>query len=240
MRVGVQLYSIRKEIEKNGLDTVLGEVKAAGFDYVETAGFYGLSPEEFAASLKKAGLVAMSAHEGIETDKMPYIKALGIKKIYVPWMDEQYVKNPEKKSVVSDFIKRMNDEGIEVGYHNHSHEYSGGVDLVKMLLDDHPKLSSQLDLFWVTVAGWDAKALIKSYGRVTSIHIKEPDMKSGGDPTKLPNCVPGTGGADMAGMVKTAVDAGVTDFVLEVEGFPFDYREYLTQSRQAIEKLINQ
>ena len=51
INVGIQLYSVREEIEKYGLDTVLGVIRDAGFDSVEFAGFYGLTPTEMKAKL---------------------------------------------------------------------------------------------------------------------------------------------------------------------------------------------
>ena len=61
-RFGIQLYSVKDEIKEYGLDTVLAEIKAAGYDSVEFAGFYDLTPAEMKATLEKHGLNGVSAH----------------------------------------------------------------------------------------------------------------------------------------------------------------------------------
>ncbi|MBR5314437.1 MAG: sugar phosphate isomerase/epimerase, partial [Clostridia bacterium] len=59
--VGLQLFTVREEMAKD-LPGALKAVKEAGYDYVETAGFFGLSGEEFKKQLDIAGLKAISAH----------------------------------------------------------------------------------------------------------------------------------------------------------------------------------
>ena len=50
--VGLQLFTVRDEMAKD-LSATLKAVKEAGYDYVETAGFFGLSGEEFKAELEE-------------------------------------------------------------------------------------------------------------------------------------------------------------------------------------------
>ena len=45
-KVGIQLFSLRNEMEKD-MDATLAAVKDAGFDCVEFAGYFGKSAEEF-------------------------------------------------------------------------------------------------------------------------------------------------------------------------------------------------
>jgi len=66
MKFGIQLYSLKDEIAKRGVDEIFALVKRAGFDCVEFAGFYGLTPAEMKALLDKHGLEGESAHIGID------------------------------------------------------------------------------------------------------------------------------------------------------------------------------
>src|SRR3972149_2168967 len=59
--VGLQLYSLREQFAKDVPGT-LDKVRDFGFEYVELAGTYGLTPEKFKAELDSRGLKAVSAH----------------------------------------------------------------------------------------------------------------------------------------------------------------------------------
>ena len=63
-RCGVQLYTLRTEMEKS-VDATLERVARIGYKEVEFAGYFGKSPSQIAARLKSAGLTAPSAHVGL-------------------------------------------------------------------------------------------------------------------------------------------------------------------------------
>ena len=98
MKFGVQLYSLRETAEKEGAEKVLSLVSEAGYDGVEFAGFYGKTPEEMKALLEKYKLTAVSAHIGAAAveENLPYIDALGIKYVFIPWAGTDTFTSPEK------------------------------------------------------------------------------------------------------------------------------------------------
>jgi sugar phosphate isomerase/epimerase len=59
--LGVQLYSVAAELRQD-LDGVLAQIARMGYRHVELAGLLGHSATDMAEALKKAGLVAISAH----------------------------------------------------------------------------------------------------------------------------------------------------------------------------------
>src|ERR1041384_7677192 len=59
--IGLQLYSLRADFAKDVPGT-MARVKSYGIKYVEGAGTYGLSPEQFLALLDANGLKAISGH----------------------------------------------------------------------------------------------------------------------------------------------------------------------------------
>ncbi|MCR5881079.1 sugar phosphate isomerase/epimerase [Phenylobacterium sp. J367] len=59
--IGIQLYTLGPDAAKD-LDGTLAAVAKIGYRSVELAGLYGRTPQEFKASLDKAGLKATSAH----------------------------------------------------------------------------------------------------------------------------------------------------------------------------------
>src|SRR5262245_56564316 len=60
-RLGVQLYTVRTEIEKD-VDGTLARVAAIGVNEVEFAGYFGHSPEQVRDALRSHNLTAPSAH----------------------------------------------------------------------------------------------------------------------------------------------------------------------------------
>ena len=62
MKNAIQLYSLREMIEREGVEAVFEAVSKAGFEGIEFAGFYGLTPEEMKTLIEKYNLNAISAH----------------------------------------------------------------------------------------------------------------------------------------------------------------------------------
>src|SRR3989449_1754803 len=60
-RIGLQLYTVRHEMEKD-VDATIAKVAAAGYQEVEFAGYFGKSPADVKALLDHHGLAAPSAH----------------------------------------------------------------------------------------------------------------------------------------------------------------------------------
>ena len=91
MKFGVQLYSLREMAEREGAEAVLKAVSEAGYDGVEFAGFYGKTPEEMKALLEKYKLIPVSAHigAGAVEENLPYIDALGIRYVFIPWVSTE-------------------------------------------------------------------------------------------------------------------------------------------------------
>ncbi len=243
MNIGIQLYSVKAQIAELGLDEVLKILSELGIDTVETAGFYELSPEQMRAKLDKYGLKAHAAHiraEKIE-ESLPYIDALDIKKVIIPiapiyrYTAEEYA---EFLVIVRRVQKILTDRGIAFGYHNHYQEYKDGGDLVEKLLEDVPGLCSELDLFWATVAGRDPVELIKKYGeRMLALHIKELGEPFDGEPRGgLLHAVVGEGFSKCRESIEAAVALGVDTFILEVEGYPIDFKEYIRRSIENMKK----
>lgn len=167
MKYGVQLYSLRETAEREGAEKILQMVSEAGYDGVEFAGFYGRTPEEMKELLKKYKLVGISAHirpEAVE-ENLPYIDALGIKYVFIPWAGAEEFESAEKYAKFLSETKKakalLDARGVGFGYHNHAHEFENGKDYLKKITDDVAGLKAELDVFWATVAGLDAVGKMK-------------------------------------------------------------------------------
>ena len=65
MGIAAQVYSVRDEAEKD-FAGAMKALRECGYEGVELAGLYGLSPETVRDCLKQLGLEAVSAHVGLE------------------------------------------------------------------------------------------------------------------------------------------------------------------------------
>ena len=90
----VQVYSVREDAEKDFAGT-MKKIKEIGYDGVELAGLYGLTPQEVKAAIEDAGLVALSAHvpfqdlvADMEGTIQQYVE-IGVKYIAIPYLMEE-------------------------------------------------------------------------------------------------------------------------------------------------------
>ncbi len=240
MKLGVQLYSLRERAEKEGAEKVLSMVAEAGYDGVEFAGFYGKTPEEMKALLAAYKLEGISAHirpEAVE-ENLPYIDALGIKYVFIPWAGTEEFETPEKYEALLEATRRaktlLDERGIVFGYHNHAHEYADGNDYIGKIVRD-AGIRAELDVFWATVAGKDAVAEMRRLqGALAFVHIKEAAAE---DPVQNPQPIVGEGAVDMKGVFAEAAAQSIPWAVLEVEHFPCGEEEYLKKSLLNMRKL---
>lgn len=186
-KVVLQLYSVRDFMEKN-IEGTLKAVADMGYEYVEFAGYFGLTAEDMRALLDKYGLKACSVHQSYEPVLedpeywIPYLKTLGIDFFAMPWMAaERHKGNDAFEDTVKDFIavgKLFKDNGIQYLYHNHDFEFE--IVEGKYKLDwlyesvSAEYLQTQVDTCWVKYAGVDPAAYIRKYkGRSPVVHLKD-------------------------------------------------------------------
>ncbi|MBQ9736378.1 MAG: sugar phosphate isomerase/epimerase [Clostridia bacterium] len=191
MAVGVQLFGLRNSMEKD-FEGTLRAVKAAGYEYVEFAGYFGRTGEEIAALLKEIGLKCVSVHQGLQFfDEDPqkgidFLKAFGVKYVVVPWHDVNALAGTDKwedtLATFTKYAKLFAENGMCLGYHNHDFEFKK---FKNKYLHDYifesiaPELIvPELDTCWVHYAGLDPAAKIREFaGRVNIVHLKDFNCK---------------------------------------------------------------
>ena len=131
-KVGLQLYSVRGDMEKD-FEGTLRAVKEMGYDYVEFAGYYGKSAQEVKALLDEIGLVCPSVHQGPDIKKekgqeaVDYIKTFGVKYAAIPWYGIENYQNGKFDETIEKFKKvgeLLRKNGIQLTYHNHDFEFN--------------------------------------------------------------------------------------------------------------------
>jgi sugar phosphate isomerase/epimerase len=199
--IGLQLYSLRDDINDIGIRKVLEIVAKIGYVNLETAGYgdgkiYGLDPAEFKKIVDDLGMKVTSAHlsRGISdnhdadmawwNEAVSAHQAAGMKYMIMPWAP----LNGEGATL--DNIKRYGEyfsevglvtaaAGIKFGYHNHNFEFTNVVDgvpvydlLVENTSPDH--VLFQNDVYWTQRGGYDPVEYLKKYPkRIQVLHIKD-------------------------------------------------------------------
>ncbi|MCR9228884.1 MAG: sugar phosphate isomerase/epimerase [Flavobacteriaceae bacterium] len=233
---GLALYTLRDAMGSD-VEATLQKVSAAGYNYVEAAGysdgkFYGVEPAEFKKMLKSKGLQPISTHQRVmdmaETDAMiSAVKEAGFKYFVVPSPPRSLVdvnretRTMKMKGSLDDFAdfltelgKKCEKEGIQLLYHNHDMELRPNTDGVKpldyLLQNTDPKyVNFQMDLFWMTRANEDPVAYFEKYpGRFKSWHVKDMDQKDRFAPV-------GQGKIDFGRILKDGKKSGMQYFFVE-------------------------
>ena len=188
-RVGLQLYTVRREMPKDFAGTI-AKVAQTGYKEVEFAGYFDHTPKEVREIVDKNGLTAPSTHLGYDLieNKLPEMievaHVIGHKYIVCPWIDEKQRTADGWKRAVELFNKAgeaTEKAGIQFCYHNHSFEFSqveglGGKGAYDYLLaETNPKyVKMEMDLCWISVAGKDPVAYFKKHpGRFPLVHVKD-------------------------------------------------------------------
>ena len=196
-KVGVQLYSVRDQMEKD-MDATLKAIKEMGYDYVEMAGYFGKSAEEIRALLDKHGLVCPSIHQALDFYEkdgqaaVDFVKKLGITYSCIPWYNaDKLPGSPEWENTKALFIrigKLLKENGIQMLYHNHDFEFVkvDGKYRHDIMMEEIPAdlLRPEFDTCWVHYAGEDpCKYLLKYAGQIKVVHLKDFTCKQlGGGP----------------------------------------------------------
>ena len=233
--LAAQLWSFRNDFSKDVPGT-LKRVRELGFTYVELAGYYGMTAQQFRAELDKAGLKAVSMHIDyrVARDKIDDVirdaKILGVQDVGVPW-----IKSPFSKADCVQAIEVFNRAGARLAagglrffYHLHGYEFvpnEGGQGTLFDLLmasTDPRFVSFQLDTYHVVHPGQDPAKLLKEHpGRFLSLHLKDIRTNIVGDSSGGYNEKDerplGQGKINWPEVLRTAQKEGVKWYIIENE-----------------------
>jgi sugar phosphate isomerase/epimerase len=187
-RVGLQLYTLRDQMEKD-LPGTLERVARIGYKEVEFAGYFGRSPREIHELLERYKLRAPSSHVPYPTDRGAWQKTVDDAKtaghtyVTVAWTPDEKRNQPGGFKAVADEFNKAGEvarkAGLRFAYHNHDYELKapngGALPFVTLLENTDPKLVTyEMDLYWMVKGGADPIEYFKTYpGRFTLVHVKD-------------------------------------------------------------------
>ena len=244
MEISLQLYSIKEEAAQD-FSNALSLVQKAGYQGVEFAGYYGNTPEQMKALLDQYNLKAVSTHvllerlEGALDEEIAFAKTLGYKLVVCPYTTcNTKAEVLENAAILEDCAKKAAGQGITLGYHNHSHEFTSQFDgkyALDILLENAPTLKFEPDVFWIAVAGVDPLQYLTPLaqnGRLCALHAKELAKDSNA------NVYVGQGRIDFAALAKVCPPS-VYPWIIEQEEFSDDHVKGIAESYHGLWRVFN-
>jgi sugar phosphate isomerase/epimerase len=236
--VGVQLYSFREQF-KTDVRGTMQRIKDMGIKQVETAGFYGLTPQDFKKNLDEFGLKAIGCSaefteledEAKLTEVIKTAKILGTKFVvcfWIPHVEGGFTLEETQRAITvfNKAGKKLFENKLSLLYHPHGYEFRPYRDRYLMDLMMQKTVSQyvnyEMDINWVFHAGHNPVTWLKKYPtRWKAMHIK--DRKHGtacnqfGRMDVELNCSVGHGEVNTDDIMKTARLLGVKYYFIEDE-----------------------
>jgi sugar phosphate isomerase/epimerase len=183
--IALQMWSLHEEAEKDLLG-VLGRVADIGYVAVETYDLYDNSPKAVRARLNDLGLGLSSSHAPFPsgpdaTAILDQYAELGAKTLVWSLEPEEF----DSLDAIRRGADRINEAvanaaryGMRIGYHNHFAEfrnvYNGRMAYWILLDELDPRVTVELDTYWVQTGGVNPVTVEKALGRrLEFIHIKD-------------------------------------------------------------------
>lgn len=253
MPVGLQLYSVREQLPKD-FDGTLHQLRAAGYQVVEAAGYYNKTATEFRHSMDQAGLRCVSTHHTLsqlmtQLDQwVDYAHTLGLEYIVCSSSGGVH-RNPSAKGeltlddwryVTGEFNRigeKVKAAGMTFGVHNHTPEFAteDGVLVYDELLrlTDPKYVVFEMDAGWVYASGHNpVDYLRKAPERFPLMHVKNMLLEADG---KRQMTVLGKGQPEFGPIMRAAT--GLKYYFVEQEEFDMDPMEELREDAEYMRKL---
>ncbi len=252
MPIGAQMFTLREHCKTtDDIARSLERVAAMGYDGIQAsaAGFNTTDPAEVARikqALDATGLVCGATHEPLNKLDDDGVKAT-IDKLQT--LDCKLTAiggfNPDADQRVEsawvEFARRFNqlaarfaESGIQIGYHNHSHELSplpDGKLPLQVLIDElDASVWFEIDVYWIAHGLADpADWLDKVAGRIPAIHYKDGNVTPEREHVMVSV---GSGNLNWPRINAAASRAGVQWYLVERDRGPEDPFEALDTSLQ--------
>lgn len=180
---GIQMYSLR-DITEGSMRDALESVSKLGYKYIEFAGFFGNPAEDIKSWLDEFDLKCSGTHTGIteiepeNIDKtIEYHKAIGCTTLIVPGCDWSTADKAEAVINTLNFAqKKLAENGIRLGYHNHSLEFFATPDgtVFENEVLEKTSVDIEVDTFWLFNTGMDVLGFLEEHkDRIKMVHIKD-------------------------------------------------------------------
>lgn len=240
-RIGLQTYSLR-EMMKQDPEGTLKLIAEMGYTEIETANYdgekiYGYTPQDFRTFVESLGMKVKSCHintswePGKDEEALVWWskafddhKTAGCKYVIMPWirMGETIEWVQSLCGYWNKVAALAKEKGVIFGFHNHAAEFNiveGQVAYDYMLQNTTKDVVFEMDVYWVTQAGYDPVEYLNKYaGRFPVLHIKDDSI------------IGNSGKLDFEAIFNAAYAQGMEDFFVEVEKYELPQEICVQQS----------
>jgi len=186
-RIGVQLYTVRAELQRD-FDGTLARLAEIGYREVEFAGYFGRTSSQVRVAVAQAGLSAPGSHVPFELLRDDWSRAVdeaaaaGHSWIVVAWVPEAERRSPDDWQRVAALFNRAGvaarTAGVRFAYHNQEYDFQPVENVtpfdVVAAETDPANVDLELDVYWAVKGGGDPLASIQRYsGRIPLMHFKD-------------------------------------------------------------------
>jgi len=240
------MYTVREHVKTAAdLAETLRRIRAIGYEAVQMSGIGAMNGDhpEVDASLARRmlddnGLRCIATHRPWEKLKneteaeIEFHQTLGCDFAAIGGINPSDPTHEQYRTFAKEaeeLIAKLKPAGIRFGHHNHSHEFFRpelhGKTLEDVLIDEAtPELMLELDLYWIEHAGLNCiRILERCHGRVPVIHLKDKEVISGKNETRMAPI--GEGNMDWPAILAACKAAGVCWYAVEQDDCyrdPFD------------------
>jgi sugar phosphate isomerase/epimerase len=188
MKIGVQLFTVRREAQKDLFGT-LSRLSRLGIKYIEAARipFDSVSAEAFNKANGELGTEVVSTQIKFHVldesfhDIVKFHETVGCSRAIISVLPTEYIigKDGELESFAAKadaLAARYFDKGITLSDHHHDFEFlkSGSGASYDIIVGNTRLLKFVLDTYWLTKSGIAPCKLIKSLaGRIEGLHLRD-------------------------------------------------------------------
>ena len=198
-QIGIQLYTLRKEINKDLKGTIQAVAKA-GYKQVEPYGFPSPQSIQMIKEARKCGMKVNSSHFDWNSVLHPEYKGVlpfkeilslagkhKLSHLVVPYLAEGDRMDLDGYKIVSESLNQAAElsstANIQLAYHNHAFEFKpmekGKTGYNIFVENFSSKMAFEMDVFWVKLGGVNPISMIKSLkGRISQLHLKDLKKES--------------------------------------------------------------
>lgn len=250
-KLAVQLYSVRKEMERD-LEGTLRKIHEIGFHYVQLDGMRGNDSREVRCLLQKYELKVIGMHikhdrfmndlDGI-IEEAYFFDCKTIFDKYIEEEDQTTAGYMATKAALINAAENLHPLGFRIGLHNPEYDFNEcihGRRVMDYITDpvDGICIYAEPDTYWIRAAGHDETEYIKRYsGRAPIVHMK--DFLSGFELEDMDNNLVeiGQGEVDFRAIIEWGEVNGVEYYCIEQDRSKRDMFETLEASYQYLLQL---
>ncbi|MCL2059687.1 MAG: sugar phosphate isomerase/epimerase [Oscillospiraceae bacterium] len=196
MKVGVQFYSFKPEIDSGGFDKALNMAARCGVEGVELFSLYDIPAITYRKALNEAGVVCYGTHNHLSPlindldGVMAYNYTLGNPMVICHYLTAEERGTRDKWLFAAESINKaaaiLKRNGFDFSYHNHDFEFGEvfdgecGMDIILGNTDPH-LVGIELHIGQLPRFGLDMAEYIKKLGRrlkVLHVHTFQRDGES--------------------------------------------------------------